>query len=264
MLSTLAKYIFGGFVEVAPETTPMQYETREVNDWLLVDMPDQDIDNEDLNSEGEEEDEILTALPLLMTQDSYICDNSYAEIHMPIEQSCSMDTQLATQSSFLSECLEDFQILPESLYLNQSLYYPADFSLVVSQCYNGFHCTTTRNPERSFFHAAIPKDRRKRIVTVKITPMPVLADKRINHPAYSKNFINHRSPVLPPKTALLEQIKDLKPVQKAVEHETKKYLTRSQLNRQNRNYIYETSVKTNRRRNLQRNHSGANNNRKCY
>lgn len=39
MLSALAKYIFGGVMGDAPETTSMQYETREINDWLLVDMP---------------------------------------------------------------------------------------------------------------------------------------------------------------------------------------------------------------------------------
>lgn len=62
---------------------------------------------------------------------------------------------------------------------------------------------------------------------------------------------------------VLEHVKDLKPVQQAIQNEARKYLTRSQLNRQNRNYIYQSSTKTNRRRNLQRNHSGANNNRKC-
>lgn len=62
---------------------------------------------------------------------------------------------------------------------------------------------------------------------------------------------------------VLEHVKDLKPVQQAIQNEARKYLTRSQLNRQNRNYIYQSSVKTNRRRNLQRNHSGVNNNRKC-
>lgn len=177
-----------------------------------------------MDSESED-DEILTAVPLLLTEDNTICDTSFAEISsdtsfvdIPIVNSYIANkqsvilpgqsvlvTQVANESvdKILNECSEDFQILPESLYLNQTFYYPSDFSLVVSQCYNGFHCTTTRNPERLFLHAEIPKEckSKNRTTTGRATPLSVLIDKRINHPAaYSKNFINHRSPVLPPKT----------------------------------------------------------------
>lgn len=267
MLSALAKFIFGGIINDVPEES-LQCETREVNDWLLVNLPNQtDNDIEELERD-DDSDDILTSLPrLLMLESSY--DRSFCDVISPsILYEHPLDTRIATQSSFLNECPEDFQILPESLYIGHSFYYPSEFSLVVSQCFSSPECNGLLNPDQSVL---IIEDKRVHathsktvVINSKDAKVQNLPDKRICHPAaLSRNYVNHRSPVFSARTELLEQIEVLKPKQQAIEYELKKQVSRSQLNRQNKNYIYETSAKTNRRKNLWRHHSGANNNRKC-
>ncbi|XP_054716427.1 uncharacterized protein LOC129225920 [Uloborus diversus] len=273
MLSALAKYIFGGIMDNAQEES-MQCETREVNDWLLINMPDQAVDDTDFDSADEkspesedeleaipddqenEEDDILTSLPLLLGQDNHVCDTICIQ-SVALKRSLDMATRVAVQSILIEECSENFQVIPESSYVNHSLYYPSDYCLVMAL--------------KQLFRDRVIKSRKviaeleqlnhnlNQVLTRK-APL-TNSSQTIAQPIVIPQL--PKTNALAPKEALLVQIKQLKPSQKAMQRDTRKLNSRSYLNRQNKNYIYESSVKTNRRSNLQRHHSGANNNRKC-
>ncbi|GIY95215.1 uncharacterized protein CEXT_550131 [Caerostris extrusa] len=83
------------------------------------------------------------------------------------------------------------------------------------------------------------------------------------HPfEFSKRFVNHRHPKNQ-NNEVMQRIKGLEPEQHIAQRIIKRNIIKGQINRQNKNYMFETSCKKNRRSMLQRNHSGANNNRKC-
>lgn len=260
MLSAIAKYIFGGILhETQEETVPL--ETKEVNDWLLVNMPYQTL--EDL----ETEDDILTSVPQLMMQD---CDKSFD--YLNTASYCDIaptNISQALEPTFLSECVEDFQILPESMYLNHSLYYPQDFSLVASQCFGSLTCSAVINSDKSVvvIQDKQPKSKSKTVViqlSTRKNEVRKEPSKKVNHHSeLTKEYFNHKIPVLSAKADLLERIKEIKPVQQAIEYDMKKHNSRGNLNRQNKTLIYEASAKSNRRKNLCRQPSGANNNRRC-
>lgn len=171
--------------------------------------------------------------------------------------------EICCVKSPLYEHVANFQILPNTWDTNQTLHYPSKFSLAVAQCYNGTIqlASSTLGPLIAILQAQV--ERRD----ASFKPSSTLTDRN-DHPEYLKRVYKLRDTALKIReaknTALaFGQGKEIKPIQEAIQYESKKYLTRSHLNRQNKNYLYQSSVKTNRRRNLQRNHSGANNNRRC-
>jgi hypothetical protein len=177
---------------------------------------------------------------------------------------CARFHEVCCVKNPLYEHAANFQILPNTWDTNQTLHYPSKFSLAVAQCYSGTleFGSSTLGPLIAVLQAQI---QRREFSAFK--PSSTLTDRN-DHPEYLKRVYKLRDTALKMReaktTALaLGQVKEIKPIQEAIQYESKKYLTRSHLNRQNKNYLYQSSVKTNRRRNLQRNHSGANNNRRC-
>ncbi|XP_035218540.1 aspartic and glutamic acid-rich protein-like [Stegodyphus dumicola] len=192
---------------------------------------DEESSEEDKESCEEDEDENQEVVPAQKKESICDYDKSYCELQIPYEVKLSFNLQATEQ--VINESFLSLQKI-DSVAMRDLFVYESKLTSV-----------------RILFNLRLNQ------LTVNVR-----APKRLRNPA--SHIKNHTSQsAISPKAELLERIKDLKPAQRAIEYEKKKYISRSQLNRQNRNYIFQASSKTNRRKNLQRHHSGANNNRRC-
>ncbi|GFT96026.1 uncharacterized protein NPIL_400961 [Nephila pilipes] len=258
MLRALTSYFFGNIQEETPEA-PVECETREVNDWLIVNLPDQTKDSINLDDETEadnavdlDEDDILMSVSVLMqsnglSNDSmYICDDVCdGVINIPYEPSDEENIMKVSHGN--SSTFSDISF---------EIYRSPD---ICTECPVSHRALSLaeRHPLRCLFFRVQDVLKEK---TVTITNTAVTC---VCPPKHSKSYVNHRPPIHLQKTDLVQRIKELEPEQKAIRRIAKKNFTKGKLDRQNKNYIYENSSKKNRRSNLQRNHSGVNNNRKC-
>ncbi|XP_015905275.1 uncharacterized protein [Parasteatoda tepidariorum] len=267
MLRAIAGYILGGILSDPPQET-LECETQEVNDWLVVNMPNK-LDESDLDFESDteseiDEDDILACLPILMTVDELEYNDSLdAQVSLDnIPRSSLIPEDIMRGSMILqynsAQCASDL-LANENTYVYP--YLPQNKCCQLMITYPGYEYSWKDSLDKTAAVKILKKLRAYRQEnSKKSNTNPELTCNPVQTPTY----INHRPPVASSKTDLLQQIKEIQPSQKAKEIALKKHVTRSQLNRQNKNYIYCTSAKTNRRKDLQRNHSGANNNRKCY
>ncbi|KAF8770859.1 uncharacterized protein LOC129988250 [Argiope bruennichi] len=312
MLRALASYFFGGIEDETPEA-PIECETREVNDWLVVNLPDQnkdsinlndddddedtyeiddediknvmdddddaiEVDASDLNEMDSDEDDILLSLSFLMMppdaenlsselsndQSSFenrvLKKSHYQGPFVPLnrrhqayfEENVNYSSIVLVSSKLLEavgrslKYFEDIQKLEGKPAIQKN-------ELLEEDVLDLFSIATRQRTKRNDI---VNEFERKDKVNVQVLEIS-------SPPMYSKNYVNHRHPEKVLNYDLLQRIQELEPEQQAVQRSIRKNLTRGQLNRQNKNYMYETSSKKNRRSNRQRNPSGANNNRKC-
>ncbi|CAL1295698.1 unnamed protein product [Larinioides sclopetarius] len=299
MLRALASYFFGGIEDETPEAS-IECETREVNDWLVVNLPDQtkdsinlnddddtyEIDDEDIRDEMDEddtvevdasdtyemdseEDDILMSVSfLMMPPDSgkpslELSNNQYSFDDSITEQYPDMFPVLSPRNFITYFCnnRKNKQLMNAESFSDQIIKIVFPVQSAIQQPTK--MCDDTREALLDLILDSRIQKRAHRneivtefgvhVHTIDLTPPPM----------YSKSYVNHRHPEKLLNHDILQRIKELEPEQQAVQRSAKKILTRGQLNRQNKNYMYETSSKRNRRSNRQRNHSGANNNRKC-
>lgn len=270
MLRALTSYLFGNIQEETPEA-PVECETREVNDWLVVNLPNQtksciNLDDEvDLN-----EDDILMSVSVLMQSDGlsdesmYICgDVNDGVIDIPYENS---DSKNGIEASYGQLVVASYPIR------NPRIETAHEFIETVQEMQETCPLLV---PDMSVYHGQISilessssllKSFRNtlglRIETFK-QPLVIKNTGVTCAPKYSKSYVNHRHPNHSQKTDLIQRIKELEPEQKALQRITNKNLSKGQIHRQNKNYIYENSSKKHRRSKIQWNRSGANNSRRC-
>ncbi|GBM65224.1 hypothetical protein AVEN_65672-1 [Araneus ventricosus] len=300
MLRALASYFFGGIEDETPEA-PIECETREVNDWLVVNLPDQnrdsinlnedddtyEIDDEDIRNEMDEddtvevdasdtyemdsdEDDILLSVSFLMMPPdgekliSELSNDQYRFESRVSEQHTDLFPILSPPSywKYFCEGTDSRQLMNTERTSKQilDLIFPVQPAIQRPAKINDDHAEAlldliigSRIQKRAQRNEIVNEFEGVHVHVIDLTPPPM----------YSKSYVNHRHPEKLLNYDILQRIKELEPEQQAVQRSAKKTLTRGQLNRQNKNYMYETSSKRNRRSNRQRNHSGANNNRKC-
>ncbi|KFM82589.1 hypothetical protein X975_14601, partial [Stegodyphus mimosarum] len=218
---------------VHSEESEQSSEEDEESSEEVEESSQEDDESSEEDEENGEEDEGENQQVVPAQKKESICDydKSYCELQIPYEVKLSYDLQERFRA--INEAYDSLQKI-DSVLRRELFAYEGKFTSV-----------------RLLFNLRMHQ------LTVNVrTP------KRIRDPA--SHIKNHTcQSAVSPKAELLERIKELKPAQRAIEYEKKKYISRSQLNRQNRNYIFQASSKTNRRKNLQRHHSGANNNRRC-
>ncbi|KAG8189558.1 hypothetical protein JTE90_026602 [Oedothorax gibbosus] len=308
MLRALAGYFFGG----PQQEEQLECETKEVNDWLVVNMPDQPQTNIELEEESndmelddiddvlwclsnwfspevtekttnlEDEEDIepsITQVRFLYDQENEVQNfdilynnnkenNGDSMVNLPNELDIFMNMaynldlrQLNdwplmpfVETSRCGKNMDQIQLKKITDYLKETL--PMSFFVPPTNSKCELLCLYEEGSSK-------PKELLQRLRERNGKKATKHGDVTCP-PVYSKTYVNHRHPSQsPPKTDLLQKIKELEPEQKATQYAMKKNLSRGQINRQNKNYIYDTSTKKNRRKNLQRNPSGANNNRKC-
>ncbi|GFQ75591.1 uncharacterized protein TNCT_696411 [Trichonephila clavata] len=260
MLRALTSYFFGNIQDETPEV-PVECETHEVNDWLVVNLPDQTEDSISLDDETDisnevdlNEDDILMSVSILMQSDGlpdeslYICDDI---INIPYEISDSKNVIEASHGQLVATSFTIRNPQIETVHeFMETVHDIKEFRPKLFSEYRSF-ARPLESSTSNFVQAFVNY--------MKTTKPPlVIQDGSVTcvcTPKYSKAYVNHRHPTHTQKTDLIQRIKELEPEQKAIQRKAKKNLTRSQMNRQNKNYIYENSSKKNRRNNLQRNHS---------
>ncbi|GFV08646.1 uncharacterized protein TNCV_4124391 [Trichonephila clavipes] len=201
MLRALTSYFFGNIQDETPDV-PVECETHEVNDWLVVNLPDQtensinlDDETEVNNEEDLNEDDILLSISILMQSEGIIrrivvCMRGCIRCEFSPKQCQIFDSSSELFFEFINRIKE---IQPP---------------VVIQDCSVTCVCA----------------------------------------PKYPKAYVNHRPPTPTQSTDLIQRIKELEPEQKATRRIARKNLSRSQINRQNKNYIYENSSKKNRRK----------------
>ncbi|GFY72225.1 uncharacterized protein TNIN_89111 [Trichonephila inaurata madagascariensis] len=264
MLRALTSYFFGNVQDETPEV-PVECETHEVNDWLVVNLPDQtensinlDDETEVNNEEDLNEDDILLSVSILMQSEGlsdeslYVCEDVYdGIINIPYEIS---DTKNIIEASHGQLVATSFTIRnPQIETIHEFMETVPDIKEFRPKLFSEFclkQCQIFDSSSDYIFEFV------NRIRAV--MPPVVIEDCSVTcacTPTCSKAYVNHRPPTPTQNTDLIQRIKELEPEQKAIRRIAKKNLSRSQINRQNKNYIYENSSKKNRRNNLQRNYS---------